>query len=159
MFEVADGHLILAVGNDGQFQRFCAVAGCPEIAADARFANNATRVRHRELLVPLLAERLLTRPRAEWLAALDAVSVPCGPINDLADVFADPQVQARNMKIAVPHPMNPALELVGSPMKLSVTPVTLRHPPPLLGQHTDEVLSAFGLVAGEIAALRESGVL
>jgi len=159
VFEVADGHLILAVGNDGQFQRFCAVAGCPEIAADARFANNATRVRHRELLVPLLAERLLTRPRAEWLAALDAVSVPCGPINDLADVFADPQVQARNMKIAVPHPMNPALELVGSPMKLSVTPVTLRHPPPLLGQHTDEVLSAFGLVAGEIAALRESGVL
>jgi crotonobetainyl-CoA:carnitine CoA-transferase CaiB-like acyl-CoA transferase len=159
VFEVADGHLILAVGNDGQFERFCAVAGCPELAHDERFARNASRVRHREVLVPLLAERLRLRPRAEWLAALDAAKVPCGPINDLADVFADPQVLERGMKTTVPHPHRDELELVGSPMKLSVTPVTLRRAPPLLGQHTEEVLAELGLDAEERAALRAQGVL
>jgi crotonobetainyl-CoA:carnitine CoA-transferase CaiB-like acyl-CoA transferase len=159
VFEVADGHLILAVGNDAQFERFCTVAGCPEVARDARFAVNSARVRHRETLVPILAERLRKRPRAEWLAALDAANVPCGPINDLVDVFSDPQVLAREMKIAVPHPLNPTLELVASPMKLSATPVALRHPPPLLGQHTDEVLAEFGLASAEISALRTAGVL
>ena len=159
VFEVADGHLILAVGNDGQFERFCAVAGCPELAQDERFARNASRVRHREMLVPLLAERLRQRPRAEWLAALDAAKVPCGPINDLADVFADPQVLERGMRTTVPHPHRDALELVGSPMKLSLTPVTLRRAPPLLGQHTEEVLAELGLDAEERAALRAQGVL
>ncbi|MEP7281696.1 MAG: CoA transferase [Rubrivivax sp.] len=154
VFEVADGHLILAVGNDGQFQKFCTVAGCPELAADPRFLRNAGRVRERETLVPLLAERLRTRTRADWLAALEAAKVPCGPINDLADVFADPQVLARGMSTPVPHPLNPALELVASPLKLSATPVQLRHPPPLLGQHTDEVLEAFGIDADERARLR-----
>ena len=95
VFEVADGHLILAVGNDAQFARFCAVAGCAELAADPRFARNAGRVRHRATLVPLLAARLKLRPRAAWLAALEAAKVPCGPINDLAEVFADPQVRER----------------------------------------------------------------
>ncbi len=146
VFEVADGHLILAVGNDGQFERFCAVAGCPELAQDERFARNA-------------AERLRQRPRAEWLAALDAAKVPCGPINDLADVFADPQVLERGMRTTVPHPHRDALELVGSPMKLSLTPVTLRRAPPLLGQHTEEVLAELGLDAEERAALRAQGVL
>ena len=159
VFEVADGHLILAVGNDEQFRRFCAVAGCPELAADERFTRNALRVRHRALLVPLLAERLRQRTRGDWLAALDAAKVPCGPINDLADVFADPQVLERGMRVAVPHPLSDQLELVASPLKLSATPVTLRHAPPLLGQHTDEVLGELGLDAAELAQLREQHVI
>ncbi len=159
VFEVADGHLILAVGNDAQFERFCAEAGCPELAADPRYAQNANRVRHRETLVPQLAERLLSRSRADWLAALDAAKVPCGPINDLADVFADPQVIARNMTAQVAHPHNDALRLVASPMKLSATPVTLRRAPPLLGQHTDEVLAESGLDGAERARLRALGVI
>jgi crotonobetainyl-CoA:carnitine CoA-transferase CaiB-like acyl-CoA transferase len=159
VFEVADGHLILAVGNDGQFQRFCDVAGCPELARDERFARNAGRVRHREALIPLLAERLRQRPRAQWLAALDAAHVPCGPINDLGDVFADPHVRARGMTLTMPHPLNPALELVASPLKLSRTPVSLRHPPPLLGQHTDEVLAELGLSTDELQRLRGMHVI
>ncbi len=159
VFEVADGHVILAVGNDKQFERFCAVAGCPQLATDPRFARNADRVRDRETLVPLLAERMRTRTRAEWLSALDTAGVPCGPINDLADVFADPHVRARGMTLTMAHPLQPALELVASPMKLSATPVTLRHPPPLLGQHTDEVLGEFGLTSEEIAGLREAGAI
>jgi crotonobetainyl-CoA:carnitine CoA-transferase CaiB-like acyl-CoA transferase len=159
VFEVADGHLILAVGNDAQFERFCAVAGCSELAADPRYAQNANRVRHREALIPLLAERLLQRPRADWLAALDAAKVPCGPINDLADVFADPQVIARGMTARVAHPHNDALRLVASPIKLSATPVTLRRAPPLLGQHTDEVLAECGIADGERARLRDLGVI
>jgi crotonobetainyl-CoA:carnitine CoA-transferase CaiB-like acyl-CoA transferase len=159
VFEVADGHLILAVGNDGQFRKFCDVAGCPELASDPRFARNADRVRHRELLVPLLAERLRTRTRADWLSALEAAQVPCGPINALDEVFADPQVQARGMTVPVPHPLNPTLQLVASPLKLSATPVTVRHAPPLLGQHTEQVLAEAGLSAAEIAALREQHVI
>ncbi len=159
VFEVADGHLILAVGNDAQFERFCAVAGCPELAADPRFAQNANRVRHRDALIPLLTEQMLKRRRADWLTTLDAAKVPCGPINDLADVFADPQVQARGMATQVAHPHNDALRLVASPMKLSATPVTLRRAPPLLGQHTDEVLTAYGVAEGERARLRHLGVI
>jgi crotonobetainyl-CoA:carnitine CoA-transferase CaiB-like acyl-CoA transferase len=156
VFEVADGHLILAVGNDAQFARFCSVAGCAELAEDARFARNAGRVRHRELLVPLLAARLKLRPRAEWLADLEAAKVPCGPINDLADVFADPQVRAREMTVDIPHPLAGAIRLVASPMKLSATPVQYRRPPPLLGSDTDAVLAEFGLDAEAIGALREA---
>lgn len=159
VFEVADGHLILAVGNDGQFEKFCAVAGCPELAEDPRFAKNADRVRHRAVLVPLLAERLRTRPRADWLAALEAAKVPCGPINGLDDVFADPQVNERDMTITLPHPLAGSVELVASPMKLSATPPTARRAPPLLGQHTDEVLGELGLDAGRIAELRRSGIV
>jgi crotonobetainyl-CoA:carnitine CoA-transferase CaiB-like acyl-CoA transferase len=159
VFEVADGHLILAVGNDGQFERFCAVAGCPELARDERYSRNAARVRHREALVPLLAATMRTRGRADWLAALDAAGVPCGPINDLAEVFADPQVQERGMRVALAHPLVNRLELVASPMKLSATPVQLRLAPPLLGQHTGEVLAELGLDADEIAVLRAQGAL
>ena len=154
MFEVADGHLILAVGNLGQFERFCAVAGCAELARDERFASNAGRVRNRELLVPLLTPLLRQRRRADWLAALEAAKVPCGPINGLDDVFADPQVQARGMTLTMQHPHSPHLELVASPMKLSATPVLLRRPPPLLGQHTAEVLAEFGVDANERERLR-----
>ena len=159
VFEVADGHLILAVGNDGQFKRFCDVAGCAELATDARFAVNANRVRHRDTLVPLLAARLRQRSRSDWLAALEASKVPCGPINDLADVFADPQVQARDMIVRLPHPLTDALELVASPMKLSATPVQVQRPPPLLGQHTDEVLATLGLDAAARALLRQQGII
>ncbi|CAD5371855.1 Succinyl-CoA:mesaconate CoA-transferase [Rubrivivax sp. A210] len=159
VFEVADGHLILAVGNDGQFERFCAVAGCPELAADERYARNAGRVRHREALVPLLAERMRQRPRADWLAALEAAKVPCGPINNLQEVFADPQVQERGMRATVAHPHHDALPLVASPIKMSATPPQLRRAPPLLGQHTDEVLAGIGLDATQLLQLRATGVI
>ena len=159
VFEVADGHLIVAVGNDAQFARFCTVAGCSELAPDPRFATNANRVRHREILVPLLADRLKLRSRADWLAALEAAKVPCGPINDLADVFADPQVRERGMTVSLAHPHSDALELVASPMKLSATPVQLRRPPPLLGQHTDEVLAEMGVDAARRQQLRQLGVI
>lgn len=158
VFEVADGHLILAVGNDGQFQRFCTVAGCGALASDERFATNAARVRNRAVLVPLLEPVLKARARADWLSALEAAKVPCGPINDLADVFADPQVRERGMAVPVPHPLTDTLKLVASPMKLSRTPPQLRHAPPLLGQHTDEVLAEFGLGEHERARLRAAGV-
>ena len=159
VFEVADGHLILAVGNDSQFERLCAVAGCPELAQDTRFARNAARVRHRDTLVPMLAQHLRKRRRDEWMALLDGAKVPCGPINNLDDVFSDPQVLARGMRQAVPHPHNDQLELVASPMKLSVTPPTVRQAPPLLGQHTDEVLQALGFDAAARAELRAAGVI
>ena len=159
VFEVADGHVILAVGNDAQFERFCKVAGCPELAQDERYARNAGRVRHRAMLTPLLADCMHQRSRADWLAALDAAKVPCGPINNLAEVFADPQVQHRSMQTSMPHPHHDALPLVASPMKLSATPVQLRRAPPLLGQHTDEVLAELGVTADERSALRAQGVV
>ncbi len=159
VFEVSDGHLILAVGNDTQFAKFCDVAGQPQIAADARFTRNADRVRHRAVLVPMLAHLLKARPRAEWLAALEAAKVPCGPINDLAEVFADPQVQLREMVVSVPHVLAGEVRLVANPIKLSLTPVQYRRAPPLLGEHTDAVLHEFGLVDADIQSLRNSGAI
>ena len=159
VFETADGHLILAVGNDSQYAKFCDVAGRPDLAHDPRFIKNADRVRHRATLVPLLAEILKTRKKHDWLSALEAAKVPCGAINDLGEVFADPHVQSRGMTVAMPHPLTDALKLVASPMKLSATPVQYRRPPPLLGQHTDEVLQEFGIGEAERAGLRESGTL
>jgi crotonobetainyl-CoA:carnitine CoA-transferase CaiB-like acyl-CoA transferase len=159
VFEVADGHLILAVGNDAQFVRFCAVAGCAELAADTRFARNAGRVRHRATLVPLLVARLKLRPRAAWLADLEAAKVPCGPINDLAEVFADAQVRERGMTVEMAHPLAGSVRMVASPIKLSATPVRYRRAPPLLGADTDAVLAELGLDAAAIAALRERGAI
>jgi crotonobetainyl-CoA:carnitine CoA-transferase CaiB-like acyl-CoA transferase len=159
VFEVADGHLILAVGNDAQFARFCAVAGCSELAADPRFARNAGRVRDRAVLVPLLAARLKLKPRAEWLNALEEAKVPCGPINDLADVFADPQVRERAMTVDLPHPLSGSVRLVGSPIKLSATPVRYRRAPPLLGADSDAVLDEFGFDPEAIAVLRAAGAI
>jgi crotonobetainyl-CoA:carnitine CoA-transferase CaiB-like acyl-CoA transferase len=166
VFEVApapDGskdHLILAVGNDGQFAKFCEVAARPELARDPRFARNQDRVRNRGVLVPLLESLMRTRPKAQWLAALEAAKVPCGAINNLAEVFADPHVQARGMVSTWQHPVRPDLRLVSSPMKLGATPVRQAMPPPLLGQHTDEVLSGLlGWTVDQIAALRRQGVL
>ena len=159
VFEASDGHLILAVGNDAQFVRFCNVAGRPELARDERFVRNADRVRHRDALVPMLAVVMLTRSKQQWLSALEAAKVPCGAINNLAEVFADPQVQARAMALPMAHPLSDSLRLVASPMKLSATPVQVRRAPPLLGQHTDEVLAEFGLDAAERERLRARGVV
>ena len=146
VFEVApaaDGHkdhIILAVGNDVQYAKFCDVAGRPDLALDPRFARNQDRVRHRAVLVPLLEQLMMTRPKAQWLAALEQAKVPCGAINNLQEVFADPQVNGRGMVTHWPHPLQPDLKLVSNPMKLSATPVRSELPPPLLGQHTEQVL-------------------
>ena len=153
-------HIILAVGNDGQFAKFCAVAGVPELAKDPRYSLNAERVRHRALLVPLLEEILKTRTKADWLSALEAAKVPCGAINNLAEVFADPHVRARDMVSSWPHPIQPDLNLVASPLKMSGTPVREELPPPLLGQHTREVLTeVLGYRSERLQALRAKGVI
>jgi crotonobetainyl-CoA:carnitine CoA-transferase CaiB-like acyl-CoA transferase len=166
VFEVApaeDGtkdHLILAVGNDGQFAKFCEVAGQPELACDARFTRNQDRVRNRAVLVPLLEALMKTRHKAEWLRALEAAKVPCGAINNLAEVFADPQVQQRGMVNEWAHPLQPGLRLVASPMKLGATPVRTELPPPLLGQHTRDVLhELLGCSEEQLAALRAQEVI
>lgn len=159
VFEAGDGYLILAVGNDSQFAKFCEIAGRPDWAGDPRFARNADRVRHRELLVPQIAAVVKTRPRNDWLAALEAAKVPCGAINDLAEAFADPQAQSRGMTVALPHPLSDRLKLVASPIKLSATPVAYRHAPPLLGQHTLELLREAGLDEVRIEALRANGIV
>ncbi len=159
VFEASDGHLILAVGNDRQFAKFCAIAGHSEWAQDPRFAKNADRVRHRQLLVPQIAAVLKTRPRDQWLAALETAQVPCGAINNLAEAFADPQAQAREMTQAMAHPLTDKLRLVASPIKLSITPVSYRHAPPLLGQHTREILLGAGFDEAQIALLHKQGAL
>jgi crotonobetainyl-CoA:carnitine CoA-transferase CaiB-like acyl-CoA transferase len=166
VFEVApaaDGskdHLILAVGNDGQFAKFCQVAGRPEIATDPRFAKNQDRVRNRGVLVPLLEGIMKARRKSEWLSALEAAKVPCGAINNLAEVFADPQVRERGMVHQWEHPLAGPLQLVGSPIKLGATPVRDYGPPPLLGQHTEQVLAeVLGWNPERIAALRAQEVI
>ena len=157
----ADGHFILAVGNDGQFVRFCAVAGKPELAADPRFATNPKRVRHRDALMAVLDPLIAERTCAEWLDALESAGVPCGPINTIDRVFDDPQVRARDMRIAMDHPLAAdPIALIGSPLRMSETPATYRHPPPTLGQHTDAVLHDWlDLTGAEIAALRAAGAI
>lgn len=140
-FPTADGDFILTVGNDGQFRKFCEVAGHPEWSADARFATNSARVANRAELVPLIRQVTVFRTTAEWIAALEQAGVPCGPINDLAQVFADPQVQARGTRIRMAHPLAGEVDLVANPIRLSRTPVDYRRPPPLLGEHNSEVLT------------------
>ena len=153
-------HIILAVGNDGQFAKFCAVAGVPELAKDPRYAINQDRVRHRGELVPLLEGILKTRTKADWLGALEAAKVPCGAINNLAEVFADEHVHAREMVSTWQHPVKPDLKLVASPIKMSHTPVRQDLPPPLLGQHTQDVLSqVLGYDPTRQQALRDKGVI
>ena len=159
VFAVADGHIVVAVGNDRQFARLCGLLDLAELAEDARYASNAARVRHRDALIPVLREAFLVRGRQAWLDALEAAGIPCGPVNDLADVFADPQVRARGMVVESPHPLAGTVPLVRSPMKLSATPADLRHAPPLLGQHTDEVLREAGYDDAEIVALRARGAI
>jgi crotonobetainyl-CoA:carnitine CoA-transferase CaiB-like acyl-CoA transferase len=159
-FACADGYIIVATGNDGQYQKFVEAGQRPDLAADPRFATNPQRVQQRDVLVPLLAEMVKTRTREQWIADLEAVGVPCGPINDIGEVFENPQVKARGVAIDMDHPTAGKVKLVRSPMKLSVTPAEAQLPPPLLGQHTDEVLrELLGRSDTDIAALRAKGVL
>jgi crotonobetainyl-CoA:carnitine CoA-transferase CaiB-like acyl-CoA transferase len=159
-FATRDGHIVVAVGNDGQFARLCEVAGRAELARDPRFATNAARVEHRDALVALLAPLLAARPRGDWIASLEAAGVPCGPINDVGQVFEDPQVRARGMRVEAPHPTCGTVPMVASPIRLSATPVRHDAAPPTLGQHTREVLSAvLGMTDGEIEELRAKGVI
>jgi formyl-CoA transferase len=160
VFACADGHLILAVGNDAQFARFCEIARKPEWARDPRFAANAERVKRRDVLVPLIAAVMRTRTQAEWLQALEAVGVPCGPINRLDQVFADPQVRARGMRFDLPHRLSGTVPQVGNPLRFSATPVEYTQAPPLLGEHTSAVLSQrLGLSAESLADLAARGIV
>ena len=159
-FACSDGHIIVATGNDSQYVKFVEAGEHPELATDARFISNPLRVQHRDVLVPLLAAMVARHPRAEWIARLEAVGVPCGPINDIADVFDNEQVIARGIAVDLPHPTAGKVTLVRSPMKMSATPVGASTAPPLLGQHTDEVLrEVLGKNEREIAALRERKIV
>jgi crotonobetainyl-CoA:carnitine CoA-transferase CaiB-like acyl-CoA transferase len=159
-FPTADGDFILTVGNDSQFRKFAEVAGHPLWAEDPRFASNKARVAHRAELIPLIRQATVFKTTAEWVKALEQAGVPCGPINDIAQVFADPQVQSRGLKVELPHSLGGAVPQVASPIRLSATPVEYRSAPPLLGEHTLEVLTkVLGLSNAEVKALREAGVL
>jgi len=158
VFAARDGHLIVAVGNDSQFRNYCRVIGMPGLASDPRFATNPQRVQNRDALVPLLVERMATGARDTWLAELEAAGVPAGPINTLDQVYEDPQVLARGMRRELPHPTAGTVPVAASPLKLSGSPVQYRHAPPLLGQHTRQVLAErLGLSDAEIDALAQGG--
>ncbi|HYE51805.1 MAG TPA: CaiB/BaiF CoA-transferase family protein [Azospirillaceae bacterium] len=160
-FQAADGWIVLAVGNDEQFRKFCAFAGRPDLAADPRFAANRARVANRDAVVAEVAALVRQKPAAHWLEGLEGLGVPCGPINDLEAVFADPQVQARGLRVPVHHPARGGpVDLIASPIRLSDTPVNYRYAPPTLGEHTDEVLADWlKLDEAEIARLRAAGVV
>jgi crotonobetainyl-CoA:carnitine CoA-transferase CaiB-like acyl-CoA transferase len=162
VFETADGHVVLAVGNDGQFRAWCALAGREDLPDDPRFATNPARVQNRDLVNDTVAAAMRTRSSADWLDALERVGVPAGPVNTIDQVFADPQVLARGMKVTMPyaHAESGAVDLVGSPLKLGATPVGYRHAPPRLGEHSAEVLrERLGLDDDTIARLAAAGVI
>ncbi len=160
VFATADGHLILAVANDAQFRRFCAAAGLDALPADARFATNGARVGHRGELAALLEPAFAGRSTADWITLLEAANVPCGPINRIDQVFNDPQAVARGLTVSLAHSAAGPIDLVASPLRLARTPPEYRSAPPLLGEHTEAVLSAeLGLTADDFASLRQAGVL
>ena len=159
-FPSADGNFILAVGNDGQFRKFCEVAGIAGLADDPRYATNKARVANRAELIPQLRQATVFKTTAQWIALLEAAGVPCGPINDLQQVFADPQVQSRGLSFDLPNALGSRTPQVASPLRLSDTPVAYHSAPPLLGQHTDALLQGvLGMSEGQITALREAGVI
>jgi crotonobetainyl-CoA:carnitine CoA-transferase CaiB-like acyl-CoA transferase len=159
-FPAQDGSFILAIGNDAQFARFMALAGAPGLSADARFATNAARVRNREVLIPVIGALTAGRTMAEWLLACEAEGIPAGPVNDLAHVFASPQVAARGMRVTMPLGSGQRVELIGNPLRLSETPVTYAKPPPELGEDTGAVLArVLGLARDDLAALAAAGVI
>jgi crotonobetainyl-CoA:carnitine CoA-transferase CaiB-like acyl-CoA transferase len=159
-FPTADGDFILTVGNDSQFRRFAEVAGQPQWADDPRFLTNKLRVANRAQLIPLIRQATVFKTTAQWVTELEGAGVPCGPINDLAQVFADPQVLARGLAVTMPHSLAGSLPQVESPIRLSETPVEYRMAPPLLGEHTQGVLQrVLGLEEGDVMRLREAGVL
>ncbi len=160
VFATSDGHIIVAVGNENQFGRMCEVIGRPDLARDERFATNAARVNHRDELITVLQGTLVKRTMRDWLEALERAGVPCGPINTVADVFADPQVQARGLKLDLPHPSIGSVPSVANPIKYSATPISYRSAPPMLGADTDNILhEMLGVSPAEIARLRKSGVV
>lgn len=159
-FRASDGHIILAVGNDAQFRRFCEVAGRADLAEDDRYRSNAGRVANRSTLVPLLADLISARPRREWLDALEREGVPCGPINRVDEVFTDPQVMARTMVVGVDHPLAGVIPLVANPIRFSATPIAYESAPPVLGADTGAVLrEVLDLDDRAINELRSAGVV
>jgi len=159
-FRTADGDVILACGNDNLYRKFCDAAGCAELAADPRFASNGKRVENRAELTRLLQEEFAKRSTRDWVALLEAAGVPNGPINNVAQVFEEPQVKARGIRIDLEHPVAGSVPTVASPMRFSETPLEHRRAPPVLGQHTDEVLRGLLKMGdAEIAALRVAGAL
>jgi formyl-CoA transferase len=159
-FPTSDGWIAVGVGNDRQWQRLCTLADWDDLAADERFMTNPQRVEHRDTLVPILQEKFQARTSGEWHAALLEAGIPCSPINSIDQVFSDPQVLARQMLVDLPHPTAGGIKLAGSPLKLSRTPARIEEPPPLLGQHTEEVLRAYlDFSPADLARLRDEGVI
>lgn len=160
-FAAADGYIVIAIGNNGQFRRFCDSAGHPEWADDPRFATNSARVRHRDTLVPMIRDLVAAKPVQHWVDSLHRINVPVSPVNTMEQAFEMGQVRARGMEIEMPHPYSrDPIHLVGSPLKLSETPVSYRLAPPALGQHTDEILhELLDMGETEISALKNSGVI
>jgi crotonobetainyl-CoA:carnitine CoA-transferase CaiB-like acyl-CoA transferase len=159
-FPTGDGEIVIAIGNDSQFRNFCQVLGKTEWSADTRFCNNPARVQHREILIPMITEQLALWDKFALAAALEALGVPCGPINNLAQVFADPQVQARAMRVDVPHPSAGSVPQVRHPVQFSGDAIAPMRAPPLLGQDTDQVLQhMLGLPTEQIANLRAQGLI
>jgi crotonobetainyl-CoA:carnitine CoA-transferase CaiB-like acyl-CoA transferase len=159
-FDARDGQIVLAVGNDGQFGKFCEIADCAYLASDPRFVTNGARVTNRETLVPLIQEILATRTIEEWVTPLAAVGVPCGPVNDIAQTFEHPQVLYRGMRVDLPHPLSGSVPTVANPIRMSGSPIRYRSAPPTLGQHTNDVLSSLcGIDTDELDQLRKDGVV
>jgi crotonobetainyl-CoA:carnitine CoA-transferase CaiB-like acyl-CoA transferase len=159
-FPTKDGYLILAVGNDPTFERFCKAFGQEALLADPRFATNPIRVQNRQLVTDTLTPVMKSKTTAEWIDALEALKIGCGPINTLEQVFADPHVQAREMVVEMAHGSGETVKVIANPVKLSATPPSYRSPPPVLGEHTEEVLaSVLKMSASDIAALKEKGIL
>ncbi len=159
-FKASDGWIIVACGNDGQWRRFCTIGGCPDLPDDTRFSRVQDRIRNRDALLPLLEEMVLRKTAAQWIAALEEGGVPCGPINDLRQVYENPQVQARKMAIEVDRADIGPVKMVANPIKASRTPPAYHRPPPRLGEHTDEVLArVLGWTPEDIARARSDGAI
>ena len=159
VFPCRDGSVVIVVGNDGQFAKFCEVLGRPEWRGDERFATNPARVRNLAVLNPMIVTELAKRDRAHWVVAFEATGVPCGPINSIPEAFADEQVQHRGMLFELAHPSGAQLPQVGSPMRFKETPLKHDAPPPLLGQHTLEILNELGISKKEMEQLRKTGII
>ena len=162
VFKTADSHIVLAIGNDGQFRKFCDFAGAPGLASDPRFATNPARIHNRAELIREMSGLLARQTSAYWIGELERIGVPCGPINNLAELFADPHIQARGMTVALPHPAagGRPTPLIANPIKFSETPVSYDRAPPTIGQHTDEILKELlGLSTDEIVTLRGDGAI
>jgi crotonobetainyl-CoA:carnitine CoA-transferase CaiB-like acyl-CoA transferase len=160
VFKTSDGAVIVACGNDNLFGKYCGVAGCPELASDPRFAKNAERVKNRTTLVPILADIMKKRTTKQWVEALETAGVACGPINTVGQALAEPQAVARGMTMKLPHPLAGEVPLMASPMKFSGTPIMHEAAPPVLGQHTEEILEqVLGMDAAARSKLRADGAL